>query len=460
MVGIMAAFGGNAASGAKPAPGGKHDGIGNADAQSRKIVGQRKYSIIVNEGNDSILAEFNRGIGTMRGNRGLLSDMLGLYRSTFVGKAVGASSALLDFGISAVSKAVENKRPKWEKAVQGESRFRRRLPMQMEILDFYRSPSTIGPLDPTDMFFNGFGCRQVIEYRDADGTPREEEVFYMNCKVRTDSVGRSRMLNHSKFEVYVDSIRFNYALCDLPNDSLGTNIDSRIGFSFDKRKDLRFEVDATVTSSWINQAMQVYDNTPLGTFHIEAQIDPRYIDDDGIFTYSARRDKGSGKRVTATGDCFLVPRSYVGSTDMHNTQDSWGTGQYKVEMEIGESCAIDRSYYMTDGKWDKRKWGPEWKKISSRKKGNVWRQVLTVLGMEYKDSKWVTTLLEPAKSAIIQHETKQLTRLTNSIGTSSSAGGATGAAGAGAAGAGAGKGGQSPAGGKTGAGAGKPAGAM
>lgn len=404
----------------------------------KRMEGHRKYSLIVREGNDSTVTEFNRGLEKSRGNRSFLTDMASLYRSTFAGQAVGAATSIVEMGVNALVKATESKQPKWEQAVRGESSFVRVLPMQMEILDFYRHPSTSGPLDPTDLYFNGFGCRQVIEYMTPDGKTDEKEVFYLSCGIRTDSVGRMRMLNHSKFEVYVDSLRFNYALCDLPNDSLGVDAGSRIGFDFAKRKDLTFNVRATVSSSWITQAMRVYNDVELGSFDITARIDPGMLDDDGIFHYSAAADAGGPKRVEVKGDCFLVPRSYVGSTDMHSMQDAWGTGQYKVEMRIAETCRINPAYYMKDGKWDKDAWGPEWKLISSRRKGKAaWRQVLDVVGVQYMGSKWLTTLIDPAKTVIINYETQGINRLINgasaSMPTSATAkqgaAGATGAAG-------------------------------
>lgn len=386
-------------------------------ANAKRVVGQRKYTLVVNEGNDSTVAEFNRGLAALRGNmgnRGLIDNLTGMYKASAAGQAVSLTTGLLDLGINAIINATKSKQPEWEKAVRGESTFVRRLPMQMEILDFYRHPSINGPLDPTDMNFNGFGCRQVIEYTDNNGNVREDEVFYVSCRVKTGDDGKARMLNHSKFEVEVDTLRFNYLLCDLPNDSLGMNTDSRIGFSFDKRSDLKFIVNATITSSWINQALIVFNDQPLGTFDIVASIDPRFIDDDGVFRYYARRDKDSGKRVKVTGDCFLVPRSYVGSPDMQTVRDSWGTGQYKVEMRISETCRINSSYYMSDGKWDSSKWKPEWNKIKSRRRSiSPWRRILGVVSAQYADSKWVTVLAEPAKTAFIQYETERINCLLN-----------------------------------------------
>ncbi len=389
----------------------------DSPSKGRMVTGQRKYRLVVNEGNDSTIAEFNRGLETIRGNlsnRGFMDNLVGLYKSSVAGQAVSATTALLDFGINSLISATKSKRPEWEKAVRGECTFVKKLPMQMEILDFYRHPSVNGPLDPTDMNFNGFGCRQVIEYVDENGNSREDEVFYVSCKVKAGPEGKARMLNHSKFEVEIDTLRFNYALCDLPNDSLGMNTDKRIGFSFDNRKDLKFIINATITSSWINQALMVFNDQPLGSFNIVASIDPNYIDCDGIFRYYAATDKGSGKDVRVTGDCFLVPRSYVGSSDMENIRDSWGTGQYKVEMKVSEVCKINDKYYQTEDGKDNHKWKEEWRQIKSRKKKpSVWHQVLGVVSTQYKDSQWITVLIEPAKNAFIQYETEGVTRLLN-----------------------------------------------
>lgn len=383
----------------------------------KTVVGQRKYRLVVNEGNDSTIAEFNRGLESVRGNlsnRGFVDNLAGLYKSSAAGQAVSATTALLDFGINSLISVTKSKRPDWEKAVRGECTFVKQLPMQMEILDFYRHPSTNGPLDPTDMNFNGFGCRQVIEYTDEAGNLREDEVFYVSCKVKSGPDGKARMLNHSKFEVEIDTLRFNYALCDLPNDSLGMNTDKRIGFSFDNRKDLKFIINATITSSWINQALMVFNDQPLGSFDIVASIDPKYIDEDGIFRYYSANDKSTGKDVRVTGDCFLVPRSYVGSSDMENVEDSWGTGQYKVEMKVSEVCKINDKFYKTEDGKDNHKWKDEWRQIKSRRKRpSVWMQVLGVVSTQYKDSQWITVLVDPAKNAFIQYETEGVSKLLN-----------------------------------------------
>ena len=394
-------------------------GGSNSGPAGRKMEGQRKYTLTVHESSEDSIHEFNRGLNSMRGNRNVLTDIAGLYRSTFTGQVISASTSLLSLGINAIKNATKDKRQDWQNAVRRESQFVKELPMQREILDFYRSGSTIGPYDPTDMLFDGFGCRQYIEYRDGDSI-KMKEVFNLRCKVDKDTLGKSRMLNHSKFQVVVDYLKFDYSVCDLPNDSLGLDAEGkRIDFSFANRNNLRFQVNAKITSSWVNQAMQIYRDEYLGEFNIVAYIDSAQTE-NGVFEYIRDRDKNSGKRVDVSGDCFLVPRSYVGTGDPDNP-DSWGTGQYKVEMRITESCGIKESAYKTDGQWDKNKWGMEWDKIRKRKRQkSVGQQVLEIIGMNYKNGEWVTTLSDPMKTYIIQTETTLLNSVGGTAGGSGS----------------------------------------
>lgn len=389
---------------------------GGSCPHGKYVTGQRIYRLTVNEGNDSTISVFNRGLDSIRdnsANRNFIIDLASLYKTTAAGQAVSLTSNLIDFGVNSIISATKNKRPEWEKAIRGESTFVRKLPMQTEILDFYQSPSLNGPLDPTGLNFNGFGCQQVIEYADSEGNIQAEPVFYVSCRVKTDLAGRARMLHHSKFEVEVDSLYFNYAICDLPNDSLGIHTDKRINFSFENRRDLKFIIEAKITSSWINQALMVFNDQPLGSFQIVASINPDQME-NGVFTYSIKKYADKVKDVQVSGDCFLVPRSYVGSSDMANVQDSWGTGQYKVEMTVTESCRLNDSYYKRDGKWDNSKWKPEWKKIKDRRQSpSVWKQVWSLVSNQYADNKWVTILVDPAKSAFIQYETDGINHLIN-----------------------------------------------
>lgn len=392
-------------------------------ANEKGYEAQRKYMLMVQENDKEAINRFNSRLDGSS-DRGVISDIVNIYRSTFSNNIVSMSSDLIEVGIRAITEVVKSKRPKWEESIKKESEFVKILPAHTEILDFYKAPSTRGPLDPRDILFSGFGCRQYLEYVDETGETRCEEVFYLRCKIDDSELGIARMLNHSKFEMYVDSLSFNPRLCDLPNDSLGVNAATRIGFSFDKRKDLKFRIHATVKSSWINQAMMVFDNIVLGEFDITAEIDPQHLNEKGIFVYSRNADKSSDKKVRITGESFIVPRSYVGTTDVVNVVDTWGTGQYKIDMQVTESCKIKPEYYQNEkGRWVRSKWREEWKLLQKRSnlvaKG-VWNDFLKVIGVKYTNGAWVTTLVDPMKTYIIQAEKGALTKANGDIPASNS----------------------------------------
>lgn len=381
-------------------------------------VGIRQYDIIVNQTTDTLT--LNTRLRHLNNNRSILSDIATGYLSLGTSTLLSASKSVLDIGMSMIKEAARDKRPDWEKAVREESTFVKFLPMQTQVLDFYGKPSNKGALDPIDMKFKGFGCRQVISVNDSNGTPQEKEVFYLSCRVRDDDAGLARMLHHSKFEVIVDELRFNPYLCNLPNDSVNPDQETRVDFSFDNRKNLTFKVDALISSSWINEAIQVHNNVNLGKFTITALINPDQLDSDGTFSYRHDNPEDNDKTVSVIGDCFLVPRSYVGSDDMKTASDTWGTGQYKVDMLISESCQINENFYTENknGKrqWVKSRWSPEWQRIRKRKPGKYfWQQVKSTVTKDFKGEQWITTISEPITSNLLSHETILLNKATGNI---------------------------------------------
>lgn len=382
---------------------------GQEGASGERMSGQRVYTVMVNQANDTV--KFNGKLRNLNQNRGLLMELAQGYLGLGTSTILSASKNLVEMGIGMIKEAARDKRPDWQQATLGECRFVKRLPMQTQVLDFYSQPSANGALDPTNMNFSGFGCRQTIEVKDASGRPHEEEVFYVSCSLRDDDRGIARMLNHSKFEVVVDELRFNPYLCNLPNDSLNSDPNTRIDFSFDKRKDLTFNVEAVLSSSWINEAIQVVNNQELGRFMVSASIEPSLLDSDGIFRYDRSVAADSVKRVSVSGESFLVPRSYVGSSDMATASDSWGTGQYKVDMNIYETCGINEEYYTERKKgkrvWRKERWQPEWKMMKKRKRGeSFWQTVTTQIVPQFGGKQWLTTVTEPLTSVLLTHEGK------------------------------------------------------
>ncbi len=414
--------------------------------------GQRKFEIIVRE--DSSLTN-TRGIEWQDNNRRLLgTDMFNLYRTTIAGKFTTAGTNIIDLGISFIYDKLASHRKDWMQAVQKECTYTKQLSMQTEIVDFYKEPSVKGAMDPANIVFTGFGCRQTIGGEESGNgqTPtrmpqggeqecgisqidvpqggangntsrdaaKSKDVFYVYCSLRTDEEGKQRITNHSKFEVVVDSIYFNPFLCNLPNDSTAAT-GERIDYDFDKRSNLTFSLTASITSSWINEAIQIYRDIPLGEFYVTARIDKEDLTDN-IFTYSRRfdGDTDKAKKVSVTGDCFIVPRSYVGTLDGTAFTNAWGTGQYKVNMQVSESCSINRDYYLekeeqtaTDtaqaGKKTKKnkeewsdKWKEEWKIIKKRQwSKSLWSNVKDVVISQWTGEEWITTIIEPALTTVV-----------------------------------------------------------
>lgn len=432
---------------------------------------QRTFEIIVREDADQTNT---RGISWEAQQRGLFSlgsDMFTLYRSAVAEKFSNSSTNIISAGINLLYEKLASHRQDWMQAVQKECTYTKNLSMLTEVVDFYREPSTHGALDPTGIVFTGFGCRQYTTAEassqpmqpteggggqqgamppqgggKAEGAPSDTvPVFYVYCNLRTDSVGRMRIMNHSKFIVEVDSVYFNPFACNLPNDSTAASGSSHIDFDFEKRKDLVFTLTANITSSWMNEAIQVYRDVPLGEFKVTVRIDSAALNKDKVFTYDRNHEdsrKAKEKYITVEGESFIVPRSYVGMKDTISYASLWGTGQYKINMVVSETCSINQEHYMqkdststkqvaqntdTSGKKSKKqkkqkqKWNDEWKKewkiIKARQhSSSFWDTVKEQVVSEWKGDEWITTIIEPASSSIISG-------VSSTLGGDSSTGG-------------------------------------
>lgn len=403
-------------------PGGKYD------SPHKSRPAQRKYKILIeNESkaktiqdtNDRLLALQNASKGEAQ--LGLLGDLLWTgFTSAFKQKTVNATSNLVSTGLDYVSEALKSNRDKWYRKAQQQCFYNQSLSAESKIDDFYALPSTKGAMDPENLKFEGFGCKNYIEVM--DGSKEGVGVFYIFCKMRRDSVGLRHIVNHSKFYVELDTLMFNPKYCNLPNDSTGS-ADSR--FSFDKRDNLSFQLKVRLYSSWINQATMIANDQLLGEFTVNVEVDKNKLNKEGLFIYD-KNDPDYDNLVSIDGDCYIVPRSYTGTTDGVSYQPSWGTGQYRVEMEVSESCSIVDSYYQiqesgngeavafadaTPGKrkWDKAKWKVEWNAMKSRRKSdsffkNAWKCIVSA----YKGSGWMATLTDPATTALYSWEAQEL----------------------------------------------------
>lgn len=389
---------------------------------------QRKFQILVeNQQKVKTIQETNNQLMAMqessRGDaqRGLLSELLfKSYTSSYKQKTVNASSNLVSLGLSYVTEALKSDREKWYRRAQQQCFYTLPLGTETRIDDFYALPSTKGAMDPENLKFEGFGCKNYIEVMDGSG--EGIGVFYIFCKMRRDSIGLRHIINHSKFLVEVDSLVINPKFCNLPNDSTG-NPDNR--FDFSKRDNLKLSLKVRLFSSWMNQATMITNDQQLGEFVVNVNVDKKKLNADGMFIYD-KNDPDFDRLINVDGDSYIVPRSFTGTTDAANYQPTWGTGQYRIEMEISESCRIVDEYYQiresgngqavafadaTPGKkkWDKAKWKTEWKAMNVRRKGdsllkNAWKCVVSA----YKGSGWMATLTDPATTALYSYETEKL----------------------------------------------------
>ena len=422
----------------------------------KNLSANQEFKVLVYENSDSTLLTFGKNVN----NRGILGDswkaIKGAYRNTALGTVSSVSADLLSAGIGIVVEALRDKKGDRIQQVAKDCKYTKRLPMQQQITDFYASTSTRGAMDLDSIVFDGFGCQQFLNFTHPEtGKLEKFLVFDLKCSLRRDNQGKDRMLHHSKFEVVVDRLFFNPYLCNIPNDSLNiANVGLRTPFSFESRKNLKFNVNAKITSSWMNEAIQVVNDQLLGEFNITANIPDSLAVENGdwnhgYFVYirptasnikrynlsdaQIETMKQREKLIDVKGESFLVPRSFIGYEDAKKLHRIWGTGQYKIDMTINESCDINYEYYlkpaestnmvasrglnsplnMKGRKWN-RYWTEEWNKIKKRKGNrNIFQSIWADLKMTYGNNRWVYTVLDPVATVILAQENAALTKWTD-----------------------------------------------
>lgn len=435
---------------------------GHGDMPTQRVNTNRVYKVFVNNASDSAsVAQTNEAL--YRGgaaNRGVLTG-LGIaiassYANMLVQKTVTATTNAMSTAVKLISAWIhkdKNDREAWLKAVRQQNHFERCLGTDICIDDFYYTGSTYGALDPMNMKFSGFGCKCTMTPTRAGNGPHarrdrhsdkkpggsseaaqenteegETIEFYVMCKLRLDSVGIHHIVNHSKFYVDVDQLVFDTRHTSLPNDSVPVKEQRK--FDFRGRKNLTFTLNVKVFSSWVNEAIILTENQQIGEFNITARIDSGDLTDDAIFVYDPVKHR---EKVSVTGDCFLVPRSYTGTAE----SPSWGTGQYRLVMTISERCDLNENWYKlpskgkrdsllasTPGKkaktrWDKKKWKPEWKEMQAhRREPSAWNSLWQSVSVAYIGKDWVQELVSPLTSAVSSTEKVELSKLLNINGSS------------------------------------------
>ena len=212
-----------------------------------------------------------------------------------------------------------------------------------------------------------------------------DTLFYVSLHI--DRTKLYRIINHSKFELVLDTLILSPKRSNLPNTQLN------IPYSFEERKDFTLSMDITISSSWMNEVVQLQKNVELGQFNINIPVDPSLLGADGFLRYTRQAD--AAPRYKVTGECFIVPRSYMGFRDeKENFKDSWGTGEYKLSIDLKESCDVTEQY--------RANWKADYKHRKEMTKKNLsllertWQVVSKQDWNEITHSWVITTLQAPA----------------------------------------------------------------
>lgn len=279
--------------------------------------------------NDELANDISKLNDERDSSRGYLGDLLAVTTNSMKGIASGYVSTFFDIGVNAIGQLVtrrERQKKEWEDAVKKENVYQTVINSVSEMSDFYDAPSFDGAMDPKGMRFDGIGCLR---------TEAGDTTFYISCHIDRDKL--HRIINHSKFELVLDTLILSPTHSSLPNTQLS------IPFSFEERKDFTLSMDITISSSWMNEIVQLQKNQELGTFTINIPVDPQTLDKNGFLRYV--RHQGEAPRYRVLGECFIVPRSYMGFRDERdNFKDCWGTGEYKLTVSIKESCDVTEQY--------------------------------------------------------------------------------------------------------------------
>jgi len=322
-------------------------------------------------------------------SRGFLSDIGGAFLNAGKGIAGGYVTSIIDFGVNAIAGLFTqgaNNKLKWEAIVKAENMYQETLTTVEAINNFYSRPSFDSPMDPTGMNFNGIGCLRTIG---------GDTTFYISCHIDESKI--SRIINHSKFELEVDTLIIDPYQGDLPNSDFNSE------FSFDQRNNLQIVVEMRLISSWINALTQLQNNQELGHFTLSVPVKQTDLDGSGKLRYV--KTANALEKYKITGESFIIPRSYMGYRDAENNyKDSWGTGDYKVELSIKETCGVTDAY--------RKNWKADWKARQDAESDEnfVQRTWKTITSQHWDElgKQWVITTLKAPADVINNDLLKEL----------------------------------------------------
>ena len=264
-----------------------------------------------------------------------------IARAALTGGITGIVN-VLGSEIANITKIRSRQKKAWQEMRQKECLFVDSLESVRGQSDFYRSQSTYGPLDPTDMNFDGITLRALREGQD---------VLKMVCHI--DTTRFDHMFLHSKFYLVVDTIEFYPYRSFLPNfQALKINEaclntmrqDDRdywetiSHFDFNEYQRPSINISMDIFSSWINEWVQIQQDVKLGNFSVNIPVTKEQLR-DSVYFYSRKEALANHTpTVDMQGECFVVPRSYM---PVAANNPSWGTGEYRMKVVISEKATYN-----------------------------------------------------------------------------------------------------------------------
>lgn len=313
-----------------------------------------------------------------RKDRGYLGDLFNASKESLKGIASGYVTSFIDLGVNVIgSLLTRNARLKeeWEETVKAENIYKTKISTVSEINDFYKEASFEGAMDPKGMRFDGIGCLRLED---------NDTVFYLSCHIDRSKI--DRIVKHSKFELVLDTLIVSPTHSNLPNTYLD------LPYSFAERDNFTLSMNIKLISSWMNEIVQLQKNQELGAFVLNVPVDPEELDEKGFLRYVRNRDEEPVYKIV--GESFIVPRSYMGYRDKDdNYKNIWGTGEYKLEIELKETCDVTEQYRENWKKDRKRR-----KKLMEKESiwENGWQTISNQRWDELAQSWVITTLQAPA----------------------------------------------------------------
>ena len=304
------------------------------------------------------------------------------------GIAGGYVTSVIDIGVNAIAGLITqnaNNKIKWETVVKAENSYQEMLTTVEPINNFYTYPSYDGPMDPDGMNFAGIGCLCTIE---------GDTTFFVSCRIDPEKI--HRIVNHSKFELSLDTLIIDPYKSDLPNSNFDTV------FTFERRNNFQVIIEMRLISSWINEMTQLQKNQELGSFVITVPVSKADLV-NGKLRYVRSADTPAKYKIA--GESFIIPRSFMGSRDENNNyRKSWGTGDYKIEISLKQTCGITDEY--------RKIWKNDWNRRQQFENDEnfIQRSWTTVTSQRWDEitKRWVITTLKAPADIITKDLLKEL----------------------------------------------------